>query len=398
MQSFMSIPDLIILLSILDFNKMEEEPRFIKYHLIILFMIVLLLPLFNTVTGTWTFERADENRRFRDSLDFDIQNLDPFPRECEAYVNDNFSFRTPALDVFHLIKYHIFKISPNPKKTLIGRDGWCFLAGDEMDQYEGKQNFTEEELKLFLGEWQRRKNYLDARDIKCYWLIAPTKHSIYSEYLPFSIPKPKVEKRVDQLKNYFQDSLPNLIIDPTPELIAAKNEYKVYYQLDNHWTSRGALVAVELLCSRIVADFPEAEVGAFPPFSWKDQELAFAFHHNVLGIKGLSEIESFPSVVNPQSKEAVLYNFPEIEWFPIKDQFEKRYVNPHLQSGLRVLFIRDSYGTRTIPLVKELFSESIFVFDAWMYRLNEEIIKEVKPDIVVFLSVESKLQRILEHK
>ena len=81
----------------------------LKYLLPIVFLILLILPFINDQLKLWQFERKDENRQFRDSLSIDIKRLDYFPKEAESYLNDNFSFRTPLLNLYHEIKFSYFK-------------------------------------------------------------------------------------------------------------------------------------------------------------------------------------------------------------------------------------------------------------------------------------------------
>jgi hypothetical protein len=48
-----------------------------------------------------------------------------------------------------------------------------------------------------------------------------------------------------------------------------------------------------------------------------------------------------------------------------------------------------------MPFLKEPFPESVFLFDAWQYKLNKPIIEKVKPDIVVFISLETNIDNII---
>ena len=72
----------------------------LKYQLPVLFIAIILLPTINNKLGIWEFERSNENRTFQDSVNFNIKKLDPFPKEAEAYINDNFSFRTPLIEAY----------------------------------------------------------------------------------------------------------------------------------------------------------------------------------------------------------------------------------------------------------------------------------------------------------
>lgn len=368
-----------------------------KYHLIFLFLVTITLPVINYNNKIWKFERKDENRSFKNKLQINIKKLDKFPKEAEEYVNDNFSFRGPLLNLYHYFKFYYFKVSPHPDKTIIGLENWYFLAEKEKDIYEGKLSFSNEELNLFKQEWIARKKYLDSLNIKSYWIIAPFKHNIYSEFLPFNVGEHKVN-RIDVLKKYLQDSLPELIIDPTEEFLLTKKNYKLYNQLDNHWNLTAGYVVSKILLSKIKTDFPNKKIMDVPTYQWKDSILHQGIHYNVLGIKDLYEVESFPIINKEFSVVAEKYNFPPVKDFPYPWDYERRYVNYTDTNGLKILFIMDSFGDRLIPFIKESFKESVFIFDAWQYNINKPIIETVKPDIVIFLCLETHIDNILTHR
>lgn len=374
---------------------MEKSKRnILNYPLIIGFLLLLILPVANNTLGIWKFDRVSENRIFTDSLEFDINHLDLFPEDAEDYVNDNFSFRTPLLDVFHKMKYYAFGTSPHPDKLIIGNAGWFFMAGKELADYQGKNNFDRDTLQLFLEEWKRRKDYIDEKNIKTYWMIAPTAHHVYSEYLPFNL-KAAQSSRVEQLKAYFKDELPELIVDPLASLREHKKDGKLYYQQDNHWTFRAGKVTNEYFIQRLRQDFPNHSIPLPQKIHWNDTLEFNGIHHKVLGIETIGEIRQLPSFKSMQSNEVSKYKFPVVPGFAYSWDYERRFKNDGIKDGLRIVIIRDSFGEQIMPFMSESFSESVFIFDAWQYKLNEHIIDSVMPDVVLFLMVETHLESIV---
>ncbi len=369
-----------------------------KYQLAlpVTFILLLFLPMLNNKLEFWKFERSDENRTFTDSLEVDFSHLDEFPEDCEAYVNDNFSFRAPLLDLYHSMKFNVFQTSPHPDKTILGRHDWYFTSGKHKECYTGERDFTSDTLQLLLKEWKRRTDYLSKRNIKTYWIIAPIKHNVYSEELPFNILGAQ-KSRVDQLKDYFQSSLPNLIIDPTPSLLRAKKDNKLYYKLDNHWNYRAGSVTTDLLLSHIKVDFPNRIDEINPVYTWGDSIEKSGIHYVVLGMKHLGERREFPICAKSRSVEDAKYDFTCPPGFAAPWDFEHRYTINDDTTGLKILFIRDSFGHQMMPFVREYFKESVFIFDAWQYKLNEDIIEKINPDIVVFLTLESLLEGLISH-
>lgn len=376
---------------------MKFFKKLFNNSLSIIFILILITPTINSITGIMKFERKEENRNFKNNLEIDIRHLDKFPKEFNTYINDNFSFRTPMLEIYHYIKFSSFKISPHPDKTIIGENDWFFMDGKEIDIYEGKWDFSEKKLEKYKKEWNRRKKYLDSKNIKFYWIIAPFKHYIYPEHLPFYFYKSKKERRAIQLKKYLKDDFDDFIIDPVPELLKHKNK-KLFYKLDNHWNFNSGKIAAELLINKIKKDFPEKNIPDIPIYKWDTMTIQKGFHYNVMAIESLKELNEFPIIENINSIKTKNYGFPCIKGFAYPWDYEKRFKNDSINNGLKILFIRDSFGKQILPFIRESFEESLLIFDAWRYKLNEPIITKFKPDIIVFLGLETHLEAIISDK
>jgi len=357
-----------------------------------MFIALLSIPLLNGVFKAVEYGRVDENRVFRDSLELDINKLDAFPEEAEEYFNDNFSFRTPLLNSYHHIKFNYFGVSPHPEQTIVGKDGWYFLAGQELKIFEGRVRLSNDQLHRIKIEWINRKQYFDQKGIKYYWMICPSKHEIYPEKLPFYAVQSKEMSRVDQLKETMKDDFPNFIIDPREALKATKKEHNVYFQLDNHWNYIGAREATRVLIDRIAKDFPDKDISMPDNFFWDDKKVQWGFHYTALGISSLSSTDYFPRTLRGGGRKVDKYGFTQESEYSYEWEFEERYKNPKSKSDLRVLIIRDSFGDYLRPFIKEAFGESVMIFDYWEYKLNEEIIDTVKPDIVIYENISRFLE------
>jgi alginate O-acetyltransferase complex protein AlgJ len=372
----------------------KSKTHIFQFPLILGFILLLTLPAINSVMGIWEFDRVSENRTFKDSLSIDINHLDNFPEEANSYLNDNFSFRTPLLDLFHQMKYYVFHTSPHPDKLLVGKNDWYFTAGRELDNYLGKNNFDEDTLGLLINEWKRRKDYFDKQGIKVYWMIAPTAHHVYSNQLPFYI-QPIRERRISQLSRAFEEQFPNLILDPLPTLLKNKKEGNLYYQQDNHWNYRAGLHASEYFLDQVRRDFANEYIPRINTVEWKDSLVFDGIHHKVLGIKTNGEIRETPVISQGRAKEVAKYNFAPIENFPYPWEFERRFKSDRPPNTLTIVVIRDSFGEHIMPFVSECFGESVFIFDAWRFQLNEDIIETIEPDIVLYLSLESNVEHFV---
>ncbi len=362
-----------------------------------LFMAILLLPLVNSIFGIWKYERKEENRNFAVMPTLDINYLDPFPEDFDAYYRDNFSFRTPLLEVYHHFKFYFAKVSPDPTKTVVGKDGWYFMAGDEKNIIEGKSDFTPKQLKAFGKEWSYRMALMDSFGVKeCHLMILPITQYVYPEKMEFNTLWSDKPRRVDQLKEYLNGIFPGLVIDPLPQMLAAKDSMKLCYQLDNHCNYKGGFVAAYALIETLQAKFPQLELPKYDAYVWRDTLLRKGHHRAVLGNDSLFEIDFFPFPKNQNWKEAPLFGFPPVAEFPYKNEHEFHFVNTQDNTLPRIVIIRDSFTGLLMPFLNGRFGESVYIFDSWHYHANPKVIAAVKPDIVIYCVMETHLGNIIK--
>lgn len=364
----------------------------------VLFMALLLTPLVNSIFGIWTFDRKDENRAFAEKPELNLEHLDPFPEQYEAYYRDNFSLRTPLLQLYHHYKFHYAKVSPDPSKTVIGKDGWFFMAGKEKQIIEGRVDFTSDQLESYRDEWAYRLHLMDSLGVKaCHWMILPITQYVYPEKMAFNTVWSERPRRIDVLTNYLNHHFHNLVIDPLPELLAAKDTMKVYRQLDNHWNHRGALIASQVLMCALRKEFPQLQIPDASDFKWRDTMLRNGHHRAVLGNESLAEFDLHPLPIHERSITAALYGFPPVPGFPYPWEHELRFVVPNDTVLPRIVIIRDSFAGMMIPFLKCHFAESVFIFDSWHFHANPKVIARVRPDIVIYCTMEANMEGLIEN-
>ena len=369
--------------------------RLITYLLPAVFFLGLLVPLVNDVGQFWSFDPTTENRNFAKKPVLKLDHLDAFPDAYEAFFKDWFSFRTPLLDWYHHYKFRFAKVSAHPDKTIIGEGGWYFISGAEHDTYLGKNDFSEKELDQFVAEWQSRDEVFRRLGVKqLLWIIIPTKHSVYPEFLKKKDKTLTNHRRTQAVIDYLKPSFPNRIVDPLPNMLSAKDSIKIYQKLDNHWNDVGGFVAADLLVETVRKQFPSVPKLNADAFMWKDTVYPNAFHRNALGISELTETNQFATTFQELAVPVDIQRFSPPDWFMERSEFELNFAKTDT-SGPRILVIRDSFGRSLIPFLKEQFGQSTFIFDAWKFGLNEDIVRTIKPDIVVYATLESNVGSII---
>lgn len=350
---------------------------------------------FNQIFQWKTYQIDSENRTLAAFPKFNVNQLDKFPREFDTYLDDNFTFRAPFLSFYHDLKFQM-RVSPNRNDVLVGTNGHFFIAQKDQEIFIGKHDYTVERIDSMMNIWEIREEYLKSKNISFYWLVAPNKHHVYPEYLPFTH-KERNGNRTLILQTRFNQQFPSKFIYPLNAMINHKEKQYAYFKQDNHWTNKGAFIAYEELMKKLKNDFPALNMINSESVSWRRAERNDGNLLNFLGKKGeLSEMYFSAEFPNSSATEATKFGFKPLEGLPSWD-YEIYYKNENALNKKKVLIIRDSFGIFIMPFLNETFSETLYIFDRWKYGVNKEIIELFQPDIIVFLTLETHTDNILSH-
>ena len=327
----------------------------------------------------------------------DFQNLDNFPSEFDARYTSNFFLNTPLSNLKKHYKYTIVQESTAPEYVTVGNEDWLYIANHYNDFYRGKRTFNQKEIDTFTQVWNRRINYLDSLNIPVYFVIGPMKNQVYPEHMPFNIYRETQDTRLQKLMKSMDSTHPNLMMYPLNEFLEQKKKKKLYYKLDNHWNFSAGEIASKLLVDRIKKEHPEFKIPEFPKFAWNDSTIIGGNLKKTIDINHLSETDIFPDT--SQFKAQIVFNlaFTPPENFENNFVYQYRYENHTIPNSPKILFFRDSYAFQMTPFINECFSESLYIFDKWEYKLDKKIVKKYKPDIVVFVCTEANLHAIYQH-
>ena len=78
-----------------------------------------------------------------------------------------------------------------------------------------------------------------------------------------------------------------------------------------------------------------------------------------------------------------------------QDEYCKRYCSDNPPNKLKAIVFRDSYANYSYRVFPQYIGEVLYIWDSWKYRVNEDIIENEKPDIVIYSVYEGYLERML---
>jgi hypothetical protein len=372
--------------------------KFRIYIVSAIFILIISFPICNVRLKLVKDITNTENRKMEPKPEFDIKLLDPFPEKYDKYYNDHFTLRSTLVKYYNLLNLQVFKKSPLPGKVILGKEGWLYLAGYEMDTYRGLHRFTDQELEAFRLELEYRKDYLEKHGCKFCFFVAPVKADIYNEYLPSGVYRFNNQSWGEQLNEYLNKYSKVKPIDLYKVFRQKKGNELLYRKLDNHWTEIGAYYAVCEVIRNCQPAFPELKVPELDNFIIREikvntgnivQMLANTLDYNDIKYE-LKPKDGFKAVeiVKADNPDSNNFGFP-LEYKRIRE----------IKDGKKpkILIISDSFGIIIYPVISEYFGKTIKIFDAWQYKLNEDIVADEKPDIVLLMILESNLRNMLQY-
>lgn len=353
------------------------------------FLALLVFPNIQDYYAIIPESGTTENRQLAEKPTVNFNYLDAFPARYEKYYNDNFSLRNHLVNLRSLIIGKTFHVSPLRDKVIFGKDNWLFLVKNELDTYRGKNILKQYELDKIAKEMANRKDFLEKKNTSFYLVIAPTKYTVYPEFLPDHVDKINRITITDQVKEVL-NSLEINVLDLRDTLINAKNDGLLYYKTDNHWNQLGAFIASKAIIEFIQKDYPN-----IPDLNLEDYNIKQELKNGGNTAQMIKMQDYFTDVnyilspkITPAVKLLPDYGYPIPKYFPYEKEFELVYQTA-ADSLPNLLLIRDSFGNSTIPFIRQSFYKSIFIFDNWLYTSNEHIVENEKPDIVVYIVLES---------
>ncbi len=344
--------------------------------LVLCFTLVVGAPWVAGLVGFDSGVRLVEKRRKtkRPAPPTDAHQLAHYPRRFDAYYKDHFSLRQPLIVGHHWIKRRLLGVSPVPKAS-IGRQGWLYLAGSPLIDYQRMRPLSDTRLEIWRQALETHYQACRQRGALFVLVVAPNKHTIYPEYLPAAARPLWRQSPLDQLVEHLAAHSEVPVVDMRPALLQAKQAgWQVYRRYDTHWSPLGEFVAYREWIKILGRYFPQL------------QPLPLAAFTSAPKVKLGGDLSLFMGTRN-QAREEVLQltlanpaarRVKSVRPDPRRGLALEVFEAP--EQRLRAVMAVDSFGDRLKPYLAEHFVR--VVFNPGM-RLPYRLIEKEQPDIVV---------------
>ena len=355
------------------------------------FVALIALPLMLQVTNLDPLD-IDENRELAAMPEtFDWAAPGTYTSAFDTYYQDHFGWRSALIKAHARFKI-FFGVSPSDK-VIIGREGWLFYTGNKVvENYRRLRPYKPYQLERTRQHLEAKRDWLNARSIEYLYVVAPDKHTIYSEYIPARISTKPEPSRLDQLINYLGEKSDFKIVDLRKAMLDAKSSRRLYHKTDSHWNLHGAKIGYDKIAERLEMKFPE-----FSPTP--DEDFEFYWNTDVPG-----DLGDIIGIDGMYSEERVQY---KLKSGACRKKFKSEVSQSLLErqsvvtsaagcetGQLTVLMFRDSYGDAPINFMRQDFQRIEHVSQKFNPEIVEDYLTKRQPDVVIELYVERLMVRI----
>ena len=254
--------------------------------------------------------------------------------------------------------------------ALVGSDGWLFIDDiDKMfEKHTGKVTLSPEQLYHWQLTLELRDRWIEGRGSHYYFMVAPSKASIYGRFLPSGYAE-SPRKPLFLLKVQLDTHSFFRIIDPTERLVALSKERQIYYQTDEHWNHFGAYCVYRQLLGRINQDVPVTELAES---RLETHERAFIGELSAVLPAPYRERALFAKVCDPAA--SIIYENKPAGRGKVQISENRDALLP------RAVMFRDSFANALLPMLAESFSRLVSVSSRFVHF---DLIESEQPDVVI---------------
>ena len=363
----------------------------------IIFIILLVSILILPIAFINTNPNAISYRENRGLHPFPSLNLpfDEFKSQFSAWFNDHLGFRDQLLDMRTNILFNGLGIVSSDLVHK-GKDGWYYYKGDNnLDIATGDYVLTENTLKAILEKNKRIQEKLKEKGVDYVVVLPVSKVSIYPEYM--GIDNACIRRTpVDIVADYLETNSDIKVIRLKQTLLDHKNDTKLFFKTDTHWTEEGAYIAYKKIISNLkewgLCNTNPVEVDFVDSF-YKGEFSNMLGNINALPEEATKKvvIRNQHAVKNEQNNRYNEISYALAQAGHLNPWYH--YENKSINTFDSVVWYGDSlFGSwNATENLAENFAEFTYV---WSYEMDEHTIDLISPDLVVFEMGERYLNTI----
>ncbi len=238
--------------------------------------------------------------------------------------------------------------------------------------------FSQQALQDYQKLLELRRDWLAKRGMHYLFVVAPHKQCIYSEYLPS--PAARSQTRFDQLIAHMKSHSTVAVVDLRSALREAKRIAPTYFKTDSHWNDFGGFVASQEIINTLSKQLPDLHPKSLDLFAMRKEIGRSGDLAEILGVTGDDDqITLAPRAGLPELVETV--QNPEF--------VRPTYFSSNFCAKGRAVVFRDSFGTALRPFLGYSFNKVSYIWTADDFDMD--VVKQLKPDVVITQIVEHKL-------
>jgi len=297
------------------------------------------------------------------------------------WFSENFGFRNPLTYGHSKFKVNGFKSSPSDR-VVLGKDGWLFMASElSIEDYRCSLPFSDGELRHWAAMLEERHNWLAKRGSRYLFVIAPSKHTIYPEYMPDQFKPHGSVSRQDQLLTYLREHSRVSVVDLRPALRAAKLRGRLYHQTDTHWNDLGAFFAEAEIARSLKQWFPRLKPNQLSSYHYRTErrpggDLArFMLLQDEMQEETVTLASHGPGRVHQQTE------YPPASRSGVEVPYSYRVFTSRDAAPIpSVVVFCDSFSGALAPFLGEHFQRGVF---QWAHEFDKELLEQEKPQVVI---------------
>lgn len=356
------------------------------------FVLIIAVPSLVKLFQNDKENEVTEKRELASEPEFEFSET--FSAAYENYYNDNFGLRPTVIKWSNNIKVGLFRDSSKPELVQFGDVGFLFFNqftekdGGIYASYSNTNLISGNQLEKAYQNHLKLKTDLAEKGIEYVLGFWPNKHSIYSDYLPFSM-KMQIKNDsslADQVVDYFGKRKMS-VFDVRADMLKRSAERQLYCKFDSHWNSSGAYEAYASFCRQTF------DALGLAPFPLDDFEIKYRITQkgdltNLLGIDSITGYyDKLPLYSLKDKNKRFRYVAPK--GFPKNTIITE---NDNCGNDKTVVVFRDSYTIALVQFLSLHFSKVIYV---WKSPVDKATVEKIKPDIVILGVVERRLPYLL---